>query len=338
MFACTPASKRGNTLITGSGSTFIAPLMAAWSTQYHEETGVQVNYQATGSGAGIRQAQEGIVDFAASDMPLDPDTLMDYGLMQFPIASGAIVPVINVAGIVPGELILDGPTLADIFTGEIKNWHDPKIADLNPTVDLPDTPIVVIYRSDGSGTTYNFVEYLSKISDHFKNQIGVGTSVSWPSGIGSRGNAGVAAAVGRTLGSIGYVEYAYIAPNDLTWTQMVNHDGQIVRPSIENLQAATQGANWEAATDYYLSITDQPGKGAWPIAANTFILLPKFNFEQTVMQQQLDFFKWAFEQEGESIAYSLDFVPLPQSVQKSIQQDWVQLLNNKPMKTAIKVN
>lgn len=322
--ACSSSSEQENStsMINGSGSTFIAPLMAEWSARYHQLEGVQINYQSTGSGAGIRQIQEGIVDFAASDQPLTSEELAQWDLMQFPVAAGGIVPVVNLASVTSDEITLDGNTLAGIVLGEITRWNDPRIVALNPMLDLPADDIVVVSRSDGSGTTYNFTEYLSKVSAAFRDTVGIGNSVSWPVGIGGRGNAGVAATVQRIPGSIGYVEFAYAQTNNLTWTKLVNQSGYAVGPSLDGFQAASDQADWESHPDYDVLITDQAGSTTWPIAANTFVLLPKNNLSEDRVNAILDFFRWTNQQEGRSLALGLDYVPLPESVYSMILQSW----------------
>ncbi|HET9018623.1 MAG TPA: phosphate ABC transporter substrate-binding protein PstS [Acetobacteraceae bacterium] len=307
--------------ITGAGSTFVYPVLSKWSAEYARQTKVQVNYQSIGSGGGIAQIKAGTVDFGASDKPLTPDELKAAGLAQFPLVIGGVVPVVNVSGIKPGELKLDGPLLADIFLGKVKTWNDPAIAKLNAGLKLPADRINVVHRSDGSGTTFNFVDYLSKVSPAWKAKVGEGTSVAWPTGIGGKGNEGVAAYVERLKGSIGYVEYAYVIQNKMTWATLENAAGSFVRPSAESVQEAAASADWAHAQDFSLVMTDAPGKGAYPIAATTFILMYKQPKDPARAKAALDFFRFALEK-GQDTAKSLDYVPFPQSVVQQIEAYW----------------
>ena len=261
------------------------------------------------------------MDFGASDKPLTPDELNAAGLAQFPLVIGGVVPVVNIAGIQPGSLTLDGKALADIFLGKVKSWNDPAIAALNPGVKLPDLRISVVHRSDGSGTTFNFVNYLSKVSPEWKAKVGEGTSVAWPTGVGGKGNEGVAAYVERLKGAIGYVEYAYVIQNKMNWTAMKNAAGATVRPSAESFQAAAASADWAHAKDFYLVMTDAPGQDAYPIAATTFILMYKQPKDAARAKAALDFFRYALE-EGQTTAQSLDYVPFPASVVRQIEDYW----------------
>jgi phosphate transport system substrate-binding protein len=307
--------------ITGAGSTFVYPVLSKWSADYARQNNVQVNYQSIGSGGGIAQIKAGTVDFGASDKPLTPAELDAAGLAQFPLVIGGVVPVVNLAGIKPGELKLNGPVLADIFLGKVKAWNDPAIATLNPGVKLPEQRISVVHRSDGSGTTFNFVNYLAKVSPEWKEKVGEGTSVAWPTGVGGKGNEGVAAYVERLKGAIGYVEYAYVIQNRMTWTALQNAAGEVVRPSAESFQAAAASADWANAKDFYLVMTNAPGKEAYPIAATVFILMYKQPKDAARARAALDFFRFALEK-GQDEAKSLDYVPFPESVVKQIEAYW----------------
>src|ERR1700687_5795494 len=261
--------------ITGAGATFPYPIYAKWADAYKQKTAVGLNYQSIGSGGGIAQIKAKTVDFGASDMPLKPEDLQQAGLMQFPAIIGGVVPVLNLEGIAPGQLKFTGPVLADIFLGKIKTWHDKAISDLNPGVKLPDELITVVRRSDGSGTTFIWTDYLSKVSPEWKQKVGANTAVAWPTGVGGKGNEGVASYVQRVKGAIGYVEYAYALQNKMTYAQVQNRDGTFVSPSSETFKAAAAGADWTKAPGYYLMLTDQPGKNAWPISGAPFILMYK---------------------------------------------------------------
>src|SRR5262245_15858926 len=288
--------------ISGSGATFPYPIYAKWADTYKKETGVGLNYQSIGSGGGIKQIQAKTVIFGATDAPLKGAELESGGLVQFPMVMGGIVPVINVAGIAPGELVLDGPTLAKIFLGQIKTWNDPAIAKLNPSAKLPSQAIAVVHRSDGSGTTFNFTDYLSKVSPDWKTKVGSDTAVEWPVGVGAKGNEGVAGNVSQTKNSIGYVEYAYAKQNKLTYTKMVNKAGKTVEPTIDAFKAAASNADWASVSGsgYYLILTDQPGEKSWPIAASTFILMHKEPADKAASAEAVKFFKWAFEHGGKA--------------------------------------
>ena len=307
--------------VTGAGASFIYPVMTKWSTDYKAATGKQVNYQSIGSGGGIAQIKAATVDFGSSDAPLKPEELSRFGLAQFPSVIGGVVPILNVAGIAPGQLKLDGNTLADIFLGKIAKWNDPAIAALNPGLALPDQKITVVHRSDGSGTTFNFVNYLSKVSPEWKDKVGEGTSVNWPVGIGGKGNEGVAAYVKQIKGSIGYVELAYATQNGMAYTAMQNAAGTFVQPSAASFQAAAATADWATAKDFSLVITNAPGPDAWPIAATNFILMYKQPKDAKRSQDAFDFFKWALEN-GQPQADELHFVPLPKPLVEQVEAYW----------------
>ena len=314
-------SARAQQQITGAGSTFVYPVLSKWSAGYARTAHVQVNYQSIGSGGGIAQIKAGTVDFGASDKPLAPAELDGAGLAQFPIVIGGVVPVVNLPGIKAGELKLDGPVLAGIFLGTIKKWDDKALAALNPGVKLPDQRITVVHRSDGSGTTFNFVNYLSKVSPDWKGKVGEGTSVAWPTGVGGKGNEGVAAYVERLKGAVGYVEYAYVVQNHMIWAALRNAAGDFVGPSPESFQAAAASADWAHSKDFDLVMTDAPGKGAFPIAATTFILMYKQPKDPSRSRAALDFFRDALEH-GQDTAKGLDYVPFPDAVVKLIEDYW----------------
>ena len=307
--------------ITGAGSTFVYPILSKWSADYSKDNGVQVNYQSIGSGGGIAQIKADTVDFGASDAPLTPADLTAAGLVQFPVVIGGIAPVINLPGVAVGQLRLSGAVLADIYLGKIKAWDAPEIAGLNPDLKLPNLPITVVHRSDGSGTTYNFVDYLSKVSPAWKSAVGVGTSVSWPAGVGGKGNEGVAAYVERIKGSIGYNEYAYVMQNKMTFALLQNAAGEFMAPSIQAFQDAAASADWAHAQDFDLVLTNAPGKGAYPIAASTFVLMHKISKDAANSKTALAFFGWALEH-GQSQAQSLDYVPLPPALVIQIEAYW----------------
>jgi phosphate transport system substrate-binding protein len=308
--------------ITGAGATFPYPVYAKWAEAYKAKSGVGMNYQSIGSGGGIKQIQNKTVDFGASDMPLKPEELDKDGLLQFPTVIGGDVPVVNLEGVKPGELKLTGSVLADIYLAKITKWNDPAIAKLNPGAKLPDSEITVVHRSDGSGTTFIWVNYLSKVSPEWKQKVGEGTSVAWPTGVGGKGNEGVASYVQRVKGSIGYVEYAYALQNKMTYAQVQNRDGNFVSPSSETFKAAAAGADWNKAPGYYLVLTDQPGRNAWPISGATFILMYKTQAKPETAKEVLKFFDWAYTSEGDKLADSLDYVPLPDSVTSQIKSTW----------------
>ncbi|HEX7370257.1 MAG TPA: phosphate ABC transporter substrate-binding protein PstS [Rhodanobacteraceae bacterium] len=307
--------------ITGAGSSFVYPVISKWSAAYAEKTGNHVNYQSIGSGGGIAQIKAGTVDFGASDKPLDQATLAKFGLGQFPDVIGGIVPAYNVAGIAPGKLVLDGSTLADIFLGKITRWNDPAIARLNPGLKLPDAKITVVHRSDGSGTTFNFTDYLSKVSATWKIKVGEGTAVNWPAGIGGKGNDGVSAYVRQIPNSIGYVEYAYAVQNHLGYARMKNAAGQVVQPDAASFQAAAATADWAHAKNFDLLMTNAHGAKAWPITATSWVIMYKQPKNAGHTRVVLDFFRYAYT-DGRSAAAALDYVPLPASLVKQVEAYW----------------
>ena len=312
--------------ITGAGATFIYPLISKWSDDYNKSTGHKINYQSIGSGGGIAQIKAATVDFGSSDKPLSSDELAASGLGQFPSAVGGVVPVANIDGIAPGQLRLTGTLIADIFLGKITRWNDPAIFELNPGVTLPAATINVVHRSDGSGTTFNFVNYLSKVSPEWKAKVGEGTSVQWPNGIGGKGNEGVAAYVKQLKGALGYVELAYALQNRMAYASMQNSAGHWVQPNAQSFAAAAATADWKNARDFSLVITNAPGESAWPIAATNFILMhkqpnPSGSGDAKRSQDALDFFKWALEN-GQPQAQTLDYVPLPKELVQQDEQYW----------------
>ncbi len=307
--------------ITGAGATFPYPIYAKWAEAYKAKTGVGMNYQSIGSGGGIKQINAKTVDFGASDMPLKPEDLDKGGLMQFPAVMGGVVPVINVNGVDAGQLKLDGTVLADIYLGKITKWNDPAIVALNPGVKLADDTITVVHRSDGSGTTFIFTNYLSKVSDSWKTEVGEGTAVSWKVGTGGKGNEGVASYVQRIKNSIGYVEYAYALQNKMTYTQLKNREGQFVKPDDTSFKAAAAGADWEHAAGFYELLTNEPGKASWPITGATFILMHKSQDKPASAKEVLNFFDWAYANGG-AMASALDYVPMPEKVQKLVMTAW----------------
>jgi phosphate transport system substrate-binding protein len=307
--------------ITGAGATFPYPIYAKWADAYKTQTGVGMNYQSIGSGGGIKQIKAKTVDFGASDMPLTPEELNKEGLLQFPAIVGGVVPVANLEGVAPGQLRLTGRVLADIFLGNIKTWNDPALAALNPDLKLPASAITVVRRADGSGTTFVFTDYLSQVSNEWKSRVGEGTSVSWPVGVGGKGNEGVAAYVQRIKGSIGYVEYAYAKKNGMGYSQMQNRAGQLVQPDEETFAAAASNARWDKAPGFYELLTDQPGAKSWPMTAASFILLHKVPPDPAKTAAVLAFFDWAFKSGG-SMASELDYVAMPASVVKLIENAW----------------
>jgi phosphate transport system substrate-binding protein len=307
--------------ITGAGSTFIYPVLSQWADGFKKESGSAVNYQSIGSGAGIKQIQAKTVTFGATDKPLKVDELEKDGLAQWPMVMGAIVPVVNIEGVKAGDLALDGEALADIYSGKITKWDDPAIKKLNPKLTLPSTAIAVVHRSDGSGTTFNFTDYLSKVSADWKSKIGSGTTVEWPVGVGAKGNEGVSGNIGQTKDSIGYVEYAYAKQNKLTFTKLVNKAGKTVEPTMEAFQAAASNADWAHAPGYYLILTDQPGEKSWPIVASTFILMHKEPADKANSAEAIKFFKFAFDK-GDKMAVDLDYIPMPAAVIQLIEKTW----------------
>ncbi|MCL2076615.1 MAG: phosphate ABC transporter substrate-binding protein PstS [Betaproteobacteria bacterium] len=305
--------------ITGAGASFPAPLYTRWAADYNKATGNRVNYQSIGSSAGMRQIGEKTVDFGASDIPLSDADLLERGLIQFPTVVGGIVPIVNITGIKPGQLRLNSQVLGDIYLGKISNWDDPAIAALNPGLKLPSTVIAVVRRADGSGTTFGFTNYLSKVHPEWKEKVGEGAAVNWPTGLGGKGNEGVAAFVGRLNGAIGYVEVAYAARNKLSHTQLQNRAGKFVEPSNDTFKAAAAGADWASTFNHIL--TDQPGDEAWPITSGTFIVMHRVQDKPAQAAATLDFFDWAFKN-GDKQAESLDYVPMPQSVKDIIASLW----------------
>src|SRR5436305_6103938 len=310
--------------ISGAGATLPYPIYAKWAEAYKAKTGTSMNYQSIGSGGGIKQITAKTVDFGASDMPLKPEDLDKNGLVQWPQIMGGVVLVINLKGIGPGQLTLDGKTVAGMYLGKIAKWNDPAIAALNHGVTLPDKAIATIHRSDGSGTNFIFTHYLSTIDPEFKDKIGENTSVDFPGGLGGKGNEGVAALASRTDGAIGYVEYAYALQNKMNYTQLKNHDGAFVTPNSKTFQAAAGNADWSKAQGFYLLLTDQPGNDSWPITGATFILMHKQQQNAEKTKAVLDFFDWAFHNGGQ-MAESLDYVPMPASVIGQVEQSWKQI-------------
>jgi phosphate transport system substrate-binding protein len=307
--------------ISGSGSTFVYPVMAKWADAYEKISGVQVQYQPIGSSGGIKEIRAGGVDFGASDAPLPPEQLSRDGLAQFPVVIGAVVPVVNLDGVAPGQLRFTGRLLADIYLGKIKNWNDPVIAAVNADVKLPNQTITVVHRSDGSGTTFNWVDYLSKVSDEWKTKVGANTSIAWPIGYGGNGNGGVADYVTRTKGSIGYVEFAYVLQKKLVYGLVQNRAGNFVQPGPASFQAATLGVDWEKTQDFYVLLTDAPDGDAYPIVATSFVLIYKQPKDAERARQTLAFFRWALKS-GQELARSLDYVPLPPRLVERIETYW----------------
>jgi len=310
--------------ITGAGATFPYPIYAKWADAYKKATGVGMNYQSIGSGGGIKQINAKTVDFGASDMPLKPEDLEKGGLMQFPTVIGGAIPAVNLKGIKPGELKLSAKAIADIYLGKIKKWNDPELVKLNPGLKLPATDVNVVHRSDGSGTTFIWSNYLSKVSPEWKAKVGEGTSVNWPVGVGGKGNEGVASYVLRIDGSIGYVEYAYVLQNKMAYALVQNRDGHFVSPSVKAFMAAAAGADWNAAPGMYMILTDAPGKDAWPIAGATFILMHKVQEKPENAKQVLKFFAWAYAN-GDKMAEALDYVPMPDKVVSLIETSWKEI-------------
>lgn len=337
-----PVAKPGQTAapsgdartVTGAGATFPYPIYAKWGHAYHEKSGVKINYQSIGSGGGIKQIKARTVEFGATDAPLTKDELDKDGLVQFPLVLGGVVPAVHLSGVASNQLTLDGPTLASIYLGEIKTWNDPKIAALNPGVTLPATAITPVYRADGSGTTWVFTNYLAKISPTWKDKVGNDKTVSWPAGVGGKGNEGVAAYVQRVDGAIGYVEFAYAVQNKLATAKLKNQAGQAVEPSDEAFQAAAAGADWKGAPGFYVVLTDQPGAHAWPIAGASFILVHKDQPDAAKAQAMLTFFDFCMRQ-GAEMAKQLQYVPLPTEVVEIVEQSWSQITSQgKPAWTA----
>ena len=311
----------GSAEISGAGASFVFPLMSRWSADYRQATGKQVNYQSIGSGGGIAQIKAGTVDFGSSDKPLSSAELAEAGLGQFPSAIGGVVPVVNLDGLEPGQLRLTGEVLARIFMGDIATWNDPRIGALNPGTPLPEVKISVVHRSDGSGTTFNFSNYLSKVSAEWKQRIGEGTSLQWPTGVGGKGNEGVASYVRQIKGAIGYVELAYALQNDMPYASLRNAAGHFVQPGEHSFAAAAATADWASASDFDLVITNAPGDEAWPITATNFMLMHKRPKDPARSKAALDFFRWAFEH-GKAQASELHYVPLPDPLVEQIEAYW----------------
>lgn len=311
--------------VTGAGATFPAPLYAKWAADYNRATGIKINYQSVGSGAGLRQIDAKTVDFGASDMPLTDAVLAQKGQIQFPTVIGGVVPVINIKGIAPGQLKLTGSVLGDIYLGKITKWTDPAIKALNPALPLPDAAISPVRRADGSGTSFIFTNYLSKVNPEWKTKVGEGTAVNWPVGAGGKGNEGVAAFVGRLPNSIGYVEYAYVKQNKMTFALMSNSTGAFVSPDDTAFKAAAAGADW--VKSFYQILTDQPGKDSWPITGATFILMHKVQDKPAQAASSLKFFAWAYKN-GDQTADDLDYVPMPANVKVAIEKSWADNLKD----------
>ncbi|MFZ3220608.1 MAG: phosphate ABC transporter substrate-binding protein PstS [Rhodoferax sp.] len=319
--------------ITGAGATFPAPIYSKWASDYHKATGVKVNYQSIGSGGGIKQIDSKTVDFGASDMPLTDEVLKTKGQMQFPTVMGGVVPVLNVKGIEPGQLKLTGQVLGDIYLGKISRWNDPALKALNPNVALPDAAIAQVRRADGSGTTFLFTNYLSKVNAEWKSKVGEGTAVNWPVGAGGKGNEGVAAFVSRLPNSLGYVEYSYVKQNKLTYAIMQNSAGNFVKPEDDTFKAAAAGADW--AKSFYQVLTNQPGKQAWPITGATFILMHTKQDKPANATETLKFFSWAYKN-GDKVAADLDYVPMPKAVIAAIEKSWGEIKDTSGKPVAFK--
>jgi phosphate transport system substrate-binding protein len=308
--------------ITGAGATFPAPLYAKWASEYNKSTGIKINYQSVGSGAGLRQIEAKTVDFGASDMPLKDEELKAKNLVQFPTVVGGVVPVVNIKGIAPGQMKLTGQVLGDIFLGKISKWSDPAIKALNPSLSLPDAAISPVRRADGSGTSFIFTNYLSKVNAEWKSKVGEGTAVNWPVGAGGKGNEGVAAFVNRLPNSIGYVEYAYVKQNKMVFAEMQNSAGVFVAPDDTTFKAAAAGADWNKS--FYQILTNQAGKDAWPISGATFILMQKGQEKSANATAALKFFTWAYAN-GDQMADALDYVPMPDAVIPAIEKSWADI-------------
>jgi len=317
--AATVVSSSGaEAAVTGAGSSFVYPVLSRWAADFKKAGGEEINYQSVGSGAGIAQIKAATVDFGATDKPMTPDELQAAGLAQFPVVVGGIVPVINLSGLRPGRLHLTGPVLAGIFAGQVKKWNDPVIAKLNPGLKLPDMAISVVHRSDGSGTTYNFTHYLSQVSKGWKDRIGEGTTVNWPTGLGGKGNEGVANYVKQVSGSIGYVEYAYALQNKMSHAVIQNKAGRYVQPNAASFSAAAATVDWTKAKDFYQLMTNAPGTNAWPVAATTWVVMYKQPKNAASSATARKFFDWSLTK-GQKQALALDYVPLPATLVKRIQ-------------------
>jgi len=311
--------------VTGAGATFPAPIYAKWADAYNKSTGVRINYQSVGSGAGIKQIKSKTVDFGASDMPLTDEELAKDGLVQFPTVIGGVVPVVNIQGISPGQIKITGEVLGDIYLGKITKWNAPALTALNPGVPLPDAAIAVVRRADGSGTSFIFTNYLSKVNTEWKSKVGEGTAVNWPTGAGGKGNEGVSAFVQRLPNSIGYVEYAYAKQNRMSYLQLRNKDGSFVKPDDDAFKAAAAGADWNKS--FYQILTDQPGKGSWPITGATYVLMYKTQDKPASGANTLKFFDWAYGS-GDKMADELDYVPLPDAVKNLVRKQWADNLKD----------
>ncbi len=308
--------------LNGAGATFPYPIYAKWAYLYYRETGVKINYQSIGSGGGIRQIKAGSVDFGASDAPLQAAELKASGLIQFPMVIGGVVPVVHLRGVKPGALRLTPEVLADLFAGKITRWNDPRVTGINPGLTLPNREVTVVHRSDGSGTTWIFSNYLDRVSPAWHQAIGFGKALDWPAGIGGKGNEGVASYVKRIDGSIGYVEYAYVLQNRMAFVLLRNRAGAFVAPTSQSFSAAAANADWEHAEGYYMVLTDQPGKKSWPITGASFILLYREQQDPARIKTLLDFFDWCFEQ-GKKDAEALHYIPMPENVVRIIRKSWV---------------
>jgi phosphate transport system substrate-binding protein len=311
--------------ITGAGATFVFPVMSKWSADYNAATGHRINYQSIGSGGGIAQMKANTVDFGSSDAPLKPEDLAASNMIQFPLVMGGIVPVVNLQGVQPGQIKFTGPLLADIYLGKVTKWNDPAITALNPGLALPDQRITVVHRSDGSGTTFNYVNYLSKVSPEWKAKVGEGTSVRWPVGVGGKGNEGVTAYVKQIKGSIGYIELSYALTNKVSYGQLQNAAGNFITPSNESIQAAAASAEWSKSKDFFLVITDAPGEASWPITATNFALLSKKPKNVENNRHAREFFAWAYAN-GAQQATDLGYVPLPAPLVQQIEAYWAKSL------------
>jgi phosphate transport system substrate-binding protein len=318
---------RAEVAINGAGATFPYPVYAQWGYKYNQLTGAKINYQSIGSGGGIAQIKAKTVDFGASDAPLTASELDLAGLVQFPMVIGGVVPVINLPGVTPGQLKLSGAVLADLFLGKIKNWNDPILQKLNPDVKLPDKAVTVVHRADGSGTTWIFTTYLAQTSPEWKEKVGVEKAVAWPTGVGGKGNEGVAAYVQRIAGAIGYVEYAYAVQNKMNVTLLQNQAGQFVAPTAESFQAAALNADWASTPGYAVVLTNQAGEKSWPITGASFILLQKNQTDAVKAKEMLKFFDWAFKN-GDQIAESLHYVTVPDNVVTLLQGKWAELIKS----------
>ncbi|MEW5823379.1 MAG: phosphate ABC transporter substrate-binding protein PstS [Pseudomonadota bacterium] len=307
--------------INGAGASFPYPIYSKWAEAYAAKTGIKLNYQSIGSGGGIKQIKAKTVDFGASDAPLKGEDLAESGLVQFPMVMGGVVPVVNIEGVKSGDIVLDGELLAEIFLGNVSKWNDAKIKAMNPGVNLPDAEITIVHRADGSGTTAIFTDYLKKVSTKWADEVGAGTAVKWPVGLGGKGNEGVASYVGRVKGSIGYVEYAYALQNNLAYTKLKNKDGQSVSPTSEAFQAAAAGADWKSAPGYGVVLTNQPGAASWPITGATFILMHKDQAKPEVAKEVLKFFSWSYHN-GQKMADELHYVPMPEAVVNMVEATW----------------